>query len=181
MSEVTEYIRKKEGISRGDTQASRSQIYEAVKNLQYNLTDYMTGMAHLQVTEDYSHLQEALEILKMEDIINHFGGRRRNLWDVIERVAKQDLGISVQTYAMRTLAVEGNKVYQWIADFNEATVKEEEFQKFLRSAETWIIAQAFVQEQHGRYLNGKGKTDFDDMNDDTYDMNDENDDEFDHW
>lgn len=188
MSEVTQYISKREGTGKGDTQPSRSQLYQTVKDLQYNLTEYMTGMAHLQATEDYAHLQEAIELLKMEEIINHFGGRRRSLWDVIERVAKQDLGMTVQTSVMRTLAVDGNKVYQWIADFNEATVREEEFKAFLKSAEAWIIAQASLQEPNGSYRNGNRKGDFGETNDDFDNNLDDNfnddfdkDDDFDDW
>ena len=180
MSEVTQFVSKREGIRRGDNQPSRSQLYQAIRDIQYNLTEYMTGMAHLQVTEDYAHLQEAIALLKMEDIINHFGGRRRSIWDVIERVAKQDLGISVQTSVTRTLAVEGNRVYQWIADFNEATVREEEFRAFLKSAEAWIIARASLQEYDGNSVNGRGSGDFDQLDD--FDSDFESDfDDFDDW
>ena len=188
MSEVTQYIRRSEGMRRGDNQPSRSQLYQAVENLQYNLTDYMTGMSHLQVTEDYAHLQEAIKILKAKEIINHFGGRRRNLWDVIERIAKEDLHTTVQTNVMRTLAVDGDKVYKWIADFNEATVREEEFKAFLQAAESWIIAQASLQEPDGSYRNGNRKGDFGNMNDnfdddfdDNFNNDFDNDDDFDDW
>ena len=119
----------------------------------------------------------------MEEIINHFGGRRKSLWNVIESVAKQDLGVTVQTSIMRTLAVEGNRIYQWIADFNEATVREENFKEFLKSAEAWIIAQASLEEPNDSSMNGngsfngKGKTDFGDFNDDF----DDEDDDFGDW
>ncbi|MBI1240820.1 hypothetical protein [Umezakia ovalisporum] len=178
MSEVTQYISKKEGMGKADNQPSRSQLYQAVKNLQYNLTEYMTGMAHLQVTEDYAHLQEAMELLKMEEIINHFGGRRKSLWNVIESVAKQDLGVTVQTSVMRDLAVEGNKIYQWIANFNEAMVREEEFKTFLKAAEAWIIAQASLQDPNDSSFNGKGQAHFDAFNDK---FDDDLDDNFDNW
>ncbi|MDJ0571215.1 MAG: hypothetical protein QNJ53_19490 [Pleurocapsa sp. MO_192.B19] len=182
MTEVTQYVSKREGIRRGDNQPSRSQLYQAIRDLQYNLTEYMTGMAHLQVTEDYAHLQEAIELLKMEEIINHFGGRRRSIWDVIERVAKQDLGVTVQTSVTRTLAVEGNKVYQWIADFSEATVREEEFKAFLKSAEAWIIARASLQDYNDGSFNRRGKSDFSDFDDDfDNDFDDSFDDDFDDW
>ncbi|MFB8788519.1 MAG: hypothetical protein U7123_06640 [Potamolinea sp.] len=142
MSEVAEYIRKSENNKSSDNNVSRTQLYQATKNLQYNLTEHMTGMAHLQVTEDYAHLQEALAILKFDDILNHFGGRRKSIWNVIETVAKQDLGIAVPSSAIRTIAIEGNKVFQWIAKFNEGMVKENEFKALLDAGEAWIIAQA---------------------------------------
>ncbi|MEL6440782.1 MAG: hypothetical protein AAFQ80_16190 [Cyanobacteria bacterium J06621_8] len=182
MVEVTQFVSKREGIRRGDNQPSRSQLYQAIRNLQYNLTEYMTGMAHLQVTEDYAHLQEAIALLKMEDIINHFGGRRRSIWDVIERVAKQDLGITVQTSVTRTLAVEGNRVYQWIADFNESTVREEEFKAFLKSAEAWIIAKASLQDYNDGSFIRRESSDYRDLDDDFGDdFDDSFDDDFDDW
>jgi hypothetical protein len=104
----------------------------------------MTGMAHRQVHEDYAHLQDALEIIKNEEIISRFGGRRKSLWNVIETIAKEDLGAPVPTASLRTLAVEGNRVFQWIANFKEGTVKEDHFKAFLSAGEAWIIAQASV-------------------------------------
>jgi hypothetical protein len=143
MSEVAGYIKKTES-SRSNEQVSRSPLYQATKNLQYNLTEFMTGMAHRQVHEDYAHLQDALEIIKSDEIITRFGGRRKNLWNVIETVAKEDLGAPVPTANLRSLAVEGNRVFQWIAGFKEGTVKEDQFKAFLAAGEAWIIAQASV-------------------------------------
>lgn len=145
MSEAAEYIRKREGSPWKENQVSRAPIYQATKNLQYNLTEYMTGMSHLQVTEDYAHLQEAMDLLRSKDILEHFGGRRRSVWNVVERVAKEDFGIAIPTAAVRTLAVEGNKVFQWIANFNAGMVREDEFSTFLRAAESWIISQSALE------------------------------------
>lgn len=144
MAEVAEYIRKSEE-SDGYGNISRAPIYQAVKELQYDLTEFMTGMAHLQVTEMYAHLKEALEILSAEDIVDHFGGYRKTMWRVLERVAKEDLGLALNVSPVRTLAVEGNKVFQYIANFNQETDPEEAFRYFLSAAEAWIIAQAMVE------------------------------------
>ena len=163
MVEVTEYIRKSEGKQIGDAYVSRAQLYQATKNLQYNLTETMTGMAHIQVTEDYAHLQEAMTILKADEILNMFGGRRKTIWSVIEQVAKEDLGVMVPTAPLRTLAVEGNKIFQWIAEFNEGIVREGEFREFLSAAEAWIIAQASIdseepaEDEDDFGLNGNGQ------------------------
>jgi len=145
MVEVTEYIRKSEGKQMADAYVSRAQVYQATKNLQYNLTETMTGMAHVQVTEDYAHLQEAMAILKADEILNKFGGRRKSIWSVIEQVAREDLRVMVPTAPLRSVAVEGNKIFQWIANFNESIVQESAFRTFLRAAEAWIIAQASLE------------------------------------
>ena len=152
MEEVVKHIRKSERSK--DVWVSRSPIFEATKNLQYNLTEHMTGMSHAQVTEDYAHLQEALDILKSEEILNSFGGRRKSLWSVIEQVAKEDLGTMVATATLRTIAVEGNKVFQWIANFESAgSVREADFEMLLSAAESWIIAQASMQTgRNGKFL-----------------------------
>ncbi|WP_348256994.1 hypothetical protein [Leptolyngbya sp. PL-A3] len=144
MVEVTEYIRKSEGKQMDVTYLSKAQVFQATKNLQYNLTENMTGMAHVQVAEDYAHLQEALAILKADEILNMFGGRRKTIWSVIERVAREDLGMIVPTAPLKTLAVESNKIYQWIANFNEGIVQDSGFNTFLSAAESWIIAQASI-------------------------------------
>ena len=145
MAEVAEYIEKSEGSDSGSLYLSRTQLYQALKDLQYNLTETMTGMAHLQVTEDYAHLQEALDILRSSEIVSEYGGRRKSIWSVIELVAKEDLRFFVPTSSLRTLAVEGNKIFQWIAGFSEGAVNEEAFQSFLNSAESWIVSQATLE------------------------------------
>lgn len=144
MAEVAEYIRKSERSK--DVWVSKSPLYQATKNLQYNLTEHMTGMSHVQVTEDYAHLQEALGILRSDDILTNFGGRRKSLWSVIEQVAKEDLGVMIPTSTLRTLAVEGNRIFQWVASFEtQASVRSADFDSLLSAAESWIIAQASLE------------------------------------
>jgi hypothetical protein len=174
MIEVAEFIKKAEGSRADSVQVSRSPLYQATKNLQYNLTEHMTGMAHRQVHEDYAHLQDAIGILKNQEIIDHFGGRRKSLWNVVERVAKEDLGMTLPTAALRGLAVEGNKVFQWTANFVEGAVKESDFKTFLNASESWILAQATVEgeknllddddddDDNKHRSNGNGKKDKDD-------------------
>lgn len=144
MAEVAEYIRKSERSK--DVWVSKSSLYQATKNLQYNLTEHMTGMSHVQVTEDYAHLQEALDILRSDEILTNFGGRRKSLWSVLEQVAKEDLGVMIPTSTLRSLAVEGNKIFQWVAGYEtEAAVRATDFDRLLSAAESWIIAQASLE------------------------------------
>lgn len=160
MAEVAEYIRKSERSK--DVWVSKSPLYQATKNLQYNLTEHMTGMSHVQVTEDYAHLQEALDILRSEEVLTHFGGRRKSLWSVIEQIAKEDLGVMIPTSTLRSLAVEGNRIFQWIASFEtEAAVRSADFDSLLSAAESWIIAQASLESgshSKGSHKMPSGKT-----------------------
>jgi vacuolar-type H+-ATPase subunit E/Vma4 len=146
MVEVVQYIQKSENKSHWDSLnnngVSKARLYQLTRNLQQNLTEHMTGMAHLQVQEDYAHLREAIEIIKSEEIRNYFGGRRQSLWDIIERIVKEEFGVPIQTQAIKTLAIQGNKIFEWIAQFDEETVTGEQFNEFRKAAEAWIIAQA---------------------------------------
>jgi hypothetical protein len=146
MTEVTEYIHKMEDNGSTNGHISRTPIFQATKELQYNLTEHMTGMAHLQVAEMHSHLQEAIELLQSEDVIDHFGGRRKNMFRVIERIAAEDMDTTIPTSLIRTMAVEGAAVLQnWVASFDQQTFTEDQFQSLLDSAEAWIIAQASME------------------------------------
>lgn len=156
MTEVAEYIRKSEGSS-DDGRVSRTPIYQATRDLQHNLTEHMTGMAHRQVHEDYAHLKDAMGIIAGEEVIGSLGGRRKTIWSVIEQVAKEDLGTAVPTATLRTLAVEGNRIFQWLAEFTSGTVSNESFQKFLNAAEAWVIARAALSDE-GTNSNGNGKS-----------------------
>ncbi len=147
MSEVAEYIRKREDNSSEIDKISRTRIFQATKELQYNLTEHMTGMAHLQVAEMHAHLQEAIEILKSDDVIDHFGGRRKNMFRVIERIAAEDMHTTIPTSLIRTMAVEGAAILQnWVAVFDQRTYTEDQLQvNLLDPGEACIIAQASLE------------------------------------
>lgn len=147
MEKVTDYITRSEEKKSEDNSVSRTPIYQATKQLQYNLTEYMTGMAHLQVTEMYRQMQEAKALLEDPQIVDYFGnGRRRSLWTVIERGHKELLGQSINISAIRTSAVDGNRVFKWIANFDQGTVSDADFDEFRDAAESWIIAQSMEGE-----------------------------------
>jgi len=145
MEKVTEYVSKVETAKAeiGETLlVSRTGVYQAVRELQANLTEFCTGMAHMQTREMYSQLRDALDLLGDPEIIDHFaGGRRKNLWTAIERLSKSEFGEAPNISAIRTAAVEGNTVFKFVANFQRGAVVEEEFQRFIEAAEAWIIAK----------------------------------------
>lgn len=141
MGEVVEYIEKTE--SDADSQVSPQPLYQAVRHLQYNLTTHMTGMALIQVTEMYAHLQDAIELLSEESIVQQLAvGRLQNMWKAVERLSQEEFGVAPNVSALRTVAVDGNKVFNFIADFDEGQVAGHDFQAFLEAAEAYILAQA---------------------------------------
>lgn len=148
MAEVADYIDKTEKVNSGTTESSpvsRARIYQATRDLQYNLTEYCTGMAHIQARELYAQLQECVDLLRDPEILAYFGGnRRKSLWTVIEKMSKQEFGASPNIAALRSLAVDGNTIYRFIADFTEGGVRQEEFNRFLQAAEAYILNYSTV-------------------------------------
>jgi hypothetical protein len=148
MAEIADYIDKTEKVTNGTTESSpvsRSRIYQAVRDLQYNLTEYCTGMAHIQARELYAQLQECVELLRDPDILAYFGGnRRKSLWTVIEQLSKQEFGSGPNIAAMRSLATDGNVIFQFVGDFTEGGVRQENFNRFLEAAEAYILNYSTV-------------------------------------
>jgi len=148
MAEVADYIDKTEKVMTGTTESSpvsRARIYQATRDLQYNLTEYCTGMAHIQARELYAQLQECVDLLRDPEILAYFGGnRRKSLWTVIEKLSKQEFGASPNIAALRSLAVDGNTIFRFIADFTEGGVRQEDFNRFLQAAEAYILNYSTV-------------------------------------
>jgi hypothetical protein len=151
MGEVADYISKVEKIEDGcssSSPVSRSSIFQAMRELQYNLTEFSTGMAHRQAHEIYFQLTTALDTLNDPEVIAHFGGsRRKSMWTVIKRLSKEELGRAVAIGPMMRLAVDGNKVFQTIANFDDGTITDQEFTEFIEAAESYILNSAVVGEE----------------------------------
>lgn len=151
MSEVADYIGKTEKVDDGrgaSSPVSRTPIYQAIRELQYNLSEYATGMAHKQAHEVYSQLTEALDLLSDSEIIAHFGGsRRKSMWTVIEQLGKTELNRSIPIGPTLRVALDGNKVFRAASSFDEGTVADEDFEEFLEAAESYILNSALVGDE----------------------------------
>lgn len=148
MTEVARYVRKVERVEVEKVRVSASALYQAARDLQYNLTEFGTGLAHKQAFEIYKHFEEAMELLGDPQVVEHYtSGRRKNVWAVIERIAKAKFGTPVNISALKTLAVEGNKIFRWLAEFRFAQPSASNLQALLDASEAWIIAQAEAEGQ----------------------------------
>ena len=140
MNEIVSYIQKTESSNNVEL-VSRLPIIQLIRELQYNLTTFFTGMAHIQTTEMYNHLQDALEIMSSDSIISQVApGRSRNVWSVIDVLHQDKLGTSPNITAYKTAAVEGYKLFNFISTFNETTATRTDFTNFIVSAESYILA-----------------------------------------
>lgn len=177
MQEAVEFIEKREKTRDTDRGPSPVRLVRATKQLQYNLTEFMTGMAQVQTAEVYAQLRDALEILNDPEIVSIVaGGRRRSLWTVVERLSKEEFGTPINVEALRASAVDGNRVFQWIAEYAPGQERGYEFEDFLQAAESYIIAQASIQNDNADYGDDEDEFEEDDFGDDDFD--DFDDDEF---
>ena len=148
MEKVTDYIELSSDALR-ETAVSRIPIVRATRDLQFNLTEHMTGMAHMQVTDMYMQLREAFELLGAPEISSQLSaGRRRSVWATIERLHREEYESVPDVAGIRTLAVEGNKVFQFIGEL-DGGVGDADFETFKDAAEAWIIAIASVGDAMG--------------------------------
>lgn len=153
MEQVVDYIGKSESTRGDDRGPSTVRLTRATKQLQFNLTEHMTGMAQVQTAEIYAQLRDALDILADPQIVSILaGGRRQNLWTVIERVSREEFGLAINVEALRSVAVDGNRVFQWIADYVPGAEDTADFVDFLDAAESYIVAEASVHNDNASWL-----------------------------
>lgn len=148
MTEIAEYIDKSERLESGRTDGtpiSPRPLHQAMREMQYNLTEYCTGMAFMQVREIYAQMQQAFDILKDPDVIASFGGvRRRNMWTVITEISREAFGSAPAVAPIVRLAVDGNRIFQIAADFDEGTFGPNDLEDLIEAGESYIINSALV-------------------------------------
>lgn len=146
MEKAVEYINKEEANSSDrDDKISRSPIEEAIRNLQYNLSYYANDIAEdtLVIKEQFNM---AKSIMTDDDVIAAVGVTRRgNMWSLIERLAAEEFEKSSKVSLLRTIGIEGYRILQHVANF-DGGFSDDQFRQFLKSAESWIIAQASLGE-----------------------------------
>ena len=148
MTECVKYIDKYEQKETNFNVVSKSAIYQAIKELQYNLTVFTSGMVKAVLPEMYRQFEKAVDIIDDENVKAQLGwGYRRSMWNVIERVSQEEFGYKPNVSAMRTAAVTGHKIFATIASFDEGLMSETAFQEFIRNVETFIIAQSQLGEE----------------------------------
>lgn len=147
MAEVVDFVDKSETASVDDRGPSKTRLVRYTKQLQCNLSEHMTGMAQVQTAEIYAQLRDALEILADPQVVSTLaGGRRRSVWTVIERLHR-DEGRFINVKALRTVAVQGSRVFGWIAEFVEGDESTPAFDdELLVPAERYILASASVSD-----------------------------------
>ena len=151
MTEAVKYIDKYEQKETNFSVVSKASIFQAMKELQYNLTVFTSGMVKAVLPEMYRQFEKAVDIIDDDNVKAQLGwGYRRSMWNVIERVSQEEFGYKPNVSAMRTAAVTGHKIFATIASFDEGLMSETAFQELIRNIETFIIAQSQLGEESPR-------------------------------
>jgi hypothetical protein len=152
MGEIATYIDKSERLEAGlseTSSVSTGPITQSIRELQYNLTEYCTGMAFVQAHESYKQLQSAFDVLRDPDIVANFGGpRRRNMWTVIAELSKEDFGQSIPIGPLLRVAVDGNRLFQIVADF-DGSLSSDDMRNLIEAGESYIINSSVIGDQMG--------------------------------
>lgn len=148
MTEAVKYIDKYEQKDSNFSVVSKAGVSQAVRELQYNLTTFSSGMIKAILPEMYKQFEKAVAIIDDDNVKAQLGwGYRRSMWNVIERVSQEEFGYKPNVSALRTAAVSGHKIFAAIASYDEGLMSETAFQDFIRNIETFIIAQSQLGEE----------------------------------
>lgn len=147
MTECAKYIEKRE-MHESD-HLSRRPIYQGIADLQYNLSEFGGGGTAKVAQKLNAQLEDAMAILGADEVIEQLAlGRRKSVWRVVERLRKDIDHRAVGVSALRTLAEEGNRIFQYLAYF-DTTTSDAAFEDFLGSAEAWILAESGAMDPSG--------------------------------
>jgi hypothetical protein len=92
---------------------SQAAVRKAGRDLAANLSLHGWGVGYFAASRLRQHITQATEILSFSEIRSELGAR--NVWQVVERVAANDLGGAVNTAKHRTMATSGLEIIRWLA------------------------------------------------------------------
>ncbi len=85
-------------------------------------------------------LEDAIHILRTPEILRHLpGARYKNFWSKMQILARTELHRNPDIFSYRALALDGRKIYRWIAAFDEQQIDPLHFITFVLAAESYIL------------------------------------------
>ena len=119
---------------------SRAGIFQATTALQYNLSAACDKRLHTSIREILGQLEDAIHILRTPEILRHLpGAGYKNFWSKMQILARTELHRNPDIFSYRALALDGRKIYRWIATFDEQEIDPLHFITFVLAAESYIL------------------------------------------
>jgi hypothetical protein len=152
MVEVAKYIAKVEESSNYDN-ISRNNIYQAIEDLQYNLSNNCTGLSKIASNVMYLELKFIENRLFADkDIREQIGKRDRTPFGVLKQILldlNEQRGMRMQDIiALNNKAILGHKIINEIAKFTQEYMEtDENFGKFITDVQAYFLAQKIIEKQ----------------------------------
>jgi hypothetical protein len=147
MMEVAKYIGKVEDSGTGYTSISASKVYQAIEDLQYNLSAYCTGLPKIAAPAIHGELDFVIQrILDSTDVKQQIGRRGApSFWKVVEQVR------GMQDFTpLRNKGMFGHKILSTIAQATPAFIEDQAaFEEFIATVEAYIVAEDQLAESGG--------------------------------
>jgi hypothetical protein len=93
--------------------ASAVAVHDAARNLAVNLSSHGYGAVMFAAVELGRHVRELQALLSDPELLQSY--QARDMWELIDRVAKQELGKTANVSRQRTLAASGSDVLHWLS------------------------------------------------------------------
>ncbi len=140
MTEVARYIGKVEESSNSGISVSPQKLFQAIEDVQYNLSNYCSGMAKVAAPIIYSEMDFVIQRLLNSDDIKSQLSRRggQSFWGVVETVrGTQNLG------PLRSKGRFGHEIISTIAKGWQPLAHDvEKFSAFISTVEAYILAES---------------------------------------
>lgn len=147
MMEVVKYIGKVEENGDNYRSISPSKVYQAMEDLQYNLSAYCTGLPKIASPAMYAEMDFIIQrILDSEDVKQQLGRRGSpSFWKVVEQVR------GMQDFTpLRNKGIFGHKIISTIARATPDFVEDQSaFEEFIANVEAFIVAEDQLAEAGG--------------------------------
>ncbi len=147
MMEVVKYIGKVEENGDSFSTISASKVYQAIEDLQYNLSAYCTGLPKIAAPTMYAELDFVIRrILDSEDVKQQLGRRGApSFWKVVEQVR------GMQDFTpLRNKGMFGHKILSTVASATPGLIEDQSaFEEFIASVEAFIVAEDQLAEAGG--------------------------------
>lgn len=150
LNEVIKYISKREDKITNEEVISKQPIFRAIREVQYNLSASMTGIANITTNEMYSHFQECKFILSNPEVINQVTrGRNRNINEAIRSLSQELFDETPNVRAYFETATTIKYIFEYISNFNGVAMSTNDLEEFVSLIDNYILNMELINNNNG--------------------------------
>jgi hypothetical protein len=148
MLESARYLERAQLSPNPDSFVSRTNVMQAVEDLQYNLSTSCTGMATVISPIIYKELDFVTRRIFMnKEVLANVAPGAGSWMRVVEKLSMQMKPTRPKATALFNKAKLGHMIIQSIASYNPATFEDDQnFSEFISSVDAFITTQSILQE-----------------------------------